>query len=223
MNTCSQILATKQSVIPVTSHGHWGISDHKKLDCMLKLKKLFRPTTKKSLYYWPLMRTPQMTTELIECCILIRYIYIVLIIYQYTILIKYRWKHMKAKKADLGVDLCYQLATIHLANAMTKNTCCMKSQSHERLWTPLLKQKFGNGWLTSNCCSSCCKKYQFRFSIPIPIPGFSIPIPFSIPPISIPIPILELELELSCNSNSGIELTPTLGWGHSSYLLLVGD
>ena len=95
-----------------------------------------------------------------------------------------------------------------------KSTCCMKSQSYERLWPPLLKLKFGNGWLTSNCCSSSCKKNQFRFSIPIPIPipGFSIPIPFSIPPISIPIPIPipELELELSCNSNSGIELTPTL-------------
>ena len=97
-----------------------------------------------------------------------------------------------------------------------KSTCCMKNQSYERLWPPLLKLKFGNGWLTSNCCSSSCKKNQFRFSIPIPIPipipGFSIPIPFSIPPISIPIPIPipELELELSCNSNSGIELTPTL-------------
>ena len=223
MNTCSQILATKQSVIPVTSHGHWCISDHKKLDCMLKLKKLFRPTTKKSLKvcitgpWWGPLKWLQSWLSAAYCWdLLIRYIYIVLIIYQYTILIKYRWKHMKTKNADLGVDLCYQLATIHLANAMTKNTCCMKSQSHERLWTPLLKQKFGNGWLTSNCCSSCCKKYQLRFSIPIPIPGFSIPIPFSIPPISIPIPELELALELSCNSNSGIELTPTLGCGHSS-------
>ena len=107
-----------------------------------------------------------------------------------------------------------------------KNTCCMRSQSHERLWPPLLKLKFGNGWLTSNCCGSIAvAKIQFRFSIPIPIPipGFSIPIPFSIPPISIPIPIPipELELELSCNSNSGIELTPTLmaddNWSAKTY------
>ena len=89
-----------------------------------------------------------------------------------------------------------------------EHTCYMRSQSHERSWPPLLKLKFGNGWLTSKCCSSSCKKIQFRFSIPIPIPGISIPIAFSIPPISIPIP--ELELELTCNSNSGIELTPTL-------------
>ena len=98
-----------------------------------------------------------------------------------------------------------------------KNTCCMRSQSHERLWPPLLKLKFGNGWLTSNCCSSHCKKKfnsGFSIPIPIPIPGFSIPIPFSLPPISIPIPIPELELELSCNSNFGIELTPTLNVRH---------
>ena len=77
--------------------------------------------------------------------------------------------------------------------------CCIRSQSHGRLW-PLLKLKFGNCWLTSKCGgSSCKKKIQFRFSIPIP--ESSIPIPFSIPPISILIPIPELELEFSCNSN----------------------
>ena len=94
--------------------------------------------------------------------------------------------------------------------AMSQEHLLHEESSHGRLWPPLLKLKFGNGWLTSNCCGSSCKKIQFRFSIPIPIPipGFSIPIPFSIP--SIPIPIPELELELSCNSNSGIELTPTL-------------
>ena len=30
-----------------------------------------------------------------------------------------------------------------------RQTCCMRSQSHQRLWPPLLKLKFGNGWLTS--------------------------------------------------------------------------
>ena len=29
---------------------------------------------------------------------------------------------------------------------------CMRSQPHGRLW-PLLKLKFGNCWLTSNCCT----------------------------------------------------------------------
>ena len=95
-----------------------------------------------------------------------------------------------------------------VSQALEWQTCCMRSKSHEGLWPPLLKLKYGNSWLTSKCCGSSCKKIQFRFSIPIPIPGVSIPIPFSIPPISIPIPIPELEL--SCNSNSGIELTPTL-------------
>ena len=39
-----------------------------------------------------------------------------------------------------------------------EHTCYMRSQSHERSWPPLLKLKFGNGWLTSKCCSSSCKK-----------------------------------------------------------------
>ena len=45
-------------------------------------------------------------------------------------------------------------------------TCCMRSKSHERLWPPLLKLKFGNIW-TSKCCGSSCKKFnsgfQFQF------------------------------------------------------------
>ena len=110
-----------------------------------------------------------------------------------------------------------------MSQELKRQACCMRSQSHERLWPPLLKLKFGNGWLTCKCCGSSCKKkkIQFRFSIPIPIPipGISIPIPFSIPPISIPIPIPELELELSCNSNSGIELTPTLLRDHIIWYL----
>ena len=44
-----------------------------------------------------------------------------------------------------------------------KNTCCMKRQSHERLWPPLLKLKFGNGWLTSNFCGSSCKNFNSEF------------------------------------------------------------
>ena len=47
-----------------------------------------------------------------------------------------------------------------------KQTCCMRSQSHARLW-PLLKLKLGNCWLTSKCCGSNCKKFnsgfQFQF------------------------------------------------------------
>ena len=43
----------------------------------------------------------------------------------------------------------------------------MRSQSHERLWSPLIKLKFGNGWLTSKCCGSNWKKFnsgfQFQF------------------------------------------------------------
>ena len=41
-------------------------------------------------------------------------------------------------------------------------TCCMRNKSHERLWPPLLKLKFGNSWLTSQCCGSSCKN-----SIPV--------------------------------------------------------
>ena len=55
-----------------------------------------------------------------------------------------------------------------------KNTCCMKSQSHERLWPPLLKLKSGNGWLTSYCCGSSCKKFSsgFQFQFQFQFQGF---------------------------------------------------
>ena len=55
-----------------------------------------------------------------------------------------------------------------------KNTCCMKSQSHERLWPILLKLKFGNGWLTSNCLGSSCKKFKsgFQFQFQFQFQGF---------------------------------------------------
>ena len=46
------------------------------------------------------------------------------------------------------------------------------SQSHERLWPPLLKLKFGNGWLTSNCCGSSCKNFNSGFQFQFQFQGF---------------------------------------------------
>ena len=50
----------------------------------------------------------------------------------------------------------------------------MRSQSHERLWPPQLKLKFGNGWFTSNCCGSSCKKFNssFQFQFQFQFQGF---------------------------------------------------
>ena len=48
----------------------------------------------------------------------------------------------------------------HHRGQCPKNTCCMKSQSHGRLWPPLLKLKYGNGLLTNNCCGSSCKTFN---------------------------------------------------------------
>ena len=57
--------------------------------------------------------------------------------------------------------------------AMTQeHTCCMRSQSHERSWPPLLKLKFGNGWLTSKCCGSHCKKINSSFQFQFQFQGF---------------------------------------------------
>ena len=58
-----------------------------------------------------------------------------------------------------------------------EHTCCMRSQSHERSWPPLLtwlKLKFGNGWLTSKCCSNSCKKFNsgFQFQLQFQFQGF---------------------------------------------------
>ena len=53
-----------------------------------------------------------------------------------------------------------------------KQTCCMRSQSHERLWPPLLNLKFGNGWLTSNCCGSSCKNFNSGFQFQFQFQGF---------------------------------------------------
>ena len=53
-------------------------------------------------------------------------------------------------------------------------TCCMRSNSHEILWPPLLKLKFGNSWLTSKCCGSSCKKFNsgFQFQFQFQFQGF---------------------------------------------------
>ena len=57
--------------------------------------------------------------------------------------------------------------------AMTQeHTCCMRSQSHERSWPPLFKLKFGNGWLTSKCCGSHCKKINSSFQFQFQFQGF---------------------------------------------------
>ena len=45
----------------------------------------------------------------------------------------------------------------------SKKNCCMKSQSHETLWPPLLKLKFENDWLPSNYRGSSCKKINSGF------------------------------------------------------------
>ena len=78
-----------------------------------------------------------------------------------------------------------------------EHTCYMRSQSHERPWPHLLKLKFGNGWLTSKCCISSCKKFNSGFQFQ----GFQFQFHFQ---------FHQFQLELTCNSNSGIELTPTL-------------
>ena len=81
----------------------------------------------------------------------------------------------------------------------------MRSQSHERLWPPLSKLKFGNGWLTSECCGNSCKS-----SIPVFNSNSRIFYSNSIFNFSNFKSNSNSELELSCNSNSGIEFTPTL-------------
>ena len=48
----------------------------------------------------------------------------------------------------------------------------MRSQSHERSWPPVLKLKFGNGWLTSKCCGSSCKKFISGFQFQFQFQGF---------------------------------------------------
>ena len=53
-----------------------------------------------------------------------------------------------------------------------EHTCYMRSQSHERPWPPLLKLKFGNGWLTSKCCISSCKKFNSGFQFQFQFQGF---------------------------------------------------
>ena len=52
-----------------------------------------------------------------------------------------------------------------MSQELQRQTCCMRSQSHERSWPPLLKRKFGNGWLNSKCCASSCKIFNSGFQI----------------------------------------------------------
>ena len=61
-----------------------------------------------------------------------------------------------------------------MSQELKRQTCCMRSQSHEILWPPLLKLKFGNGWLTSKCCCSSCKKFSsgFQFQFLFQFQGF---------------------------------------------------
>ena len=42
------------------------------------------------------------------------------------------------------------------------------------LWPPLLKLRFGNGWLTNNCFGSSCKKFNsgFQFQFQFQFQGF---------------------------------------------------
>ena len=45
-------------------------------------------------------------------------------------------------------------------------------KSQGRLWPPLLKLKFGNGWWTSNCGCSSCKKFNSGFQFQFQFQGF---------------------------------------------------
>ena len=80
--------------------------------------------------------------------------------------------------------------------------CCMRSQSHGRLW-PMLKLKFGNCWLTSRCCGSSCKKFNSGFNSNFRV--FNSNSIFNSTNFN-----SNSGTELSCNSNSGTELTQTL-------------
>ena len=91
-----------------------------------------------------------------------------------------------------------------------EHTCCMRSQSHERSWPPLLKLKFGNGWLTSKCCGSSCKKFNSSFQFQFQFQCFQFQFHFQFHQFQFQFQFRILALELTCNSNARIELTPTL-------------
>ena len=56
-----------------------------------------------------------------------------------------------------------------MSQELKRQTCCMRSQPHERLWPPLLKLNLEMvGKLVS--AAVAVAKINFRFSIPIPIP-----------------------------------------------------
>ena len=56
-----------------------------------------------------------------------------------------------------------------MSQELKRQTYCMRSQPHERLWPPLLKLnlEMGGKLVGSKCCSSSCKKlisgFQFQF------------------------------------------------------------
>ena len=73
------------------------------------------------------------------------------------------------QREQVTLPMC--LLWTHHRGQCPKNTCCMKIWSHWRLW-PLLKLKFANGWLTSDCCGSSCKKFNSSFQFQFQFQGF---------------------------------------------------
>ena len=52
-------------------------------------------------------------------------------------------------QGTLPMVFCDHTTGGSMSQELKRQTCCMRSQSYERLWPPLLKLKFGNGWFTS--------------------------------------------------------------------------
>ena len=72
---------------------------------------------------------------------------------------------LKGNKVPCPCIFCDHTTGVHCP----KSTCCMKSQSYEKLWPPL---NFRNGWLTSNCCSGSCKTFNSGFQFQFQFQGF---------------------------------------------------
>ena len=60
-----------------------------------------------------------------------------------------------------------------MSQHLKRQTCCIRSQSHERLWPPLQKLKFGNGWLTNKCYSKSLNKINSGFQVQFQFQGFN--------------------------------------------------
>ena len=101
-----------------------------------------------------------------------------------------------------------------MSQELKRQTCCMRSQPHERLWPPLLKLNLEMVGKLVSASVAVAKSSIPVFNSNSNSNSRDSPIPFSIPLIPIPIP----ELELSCNSNSWIGLTPTLVTFESEYM-----